>query len=168
MVIILMGVSGSGKSVVGNLLSQAIRSGYAEGDEFHSEANVEKMRGGTPLTDEDRWPWLDSMAEAIDGWRAEGKTMILACSALKKVYREILMGGRDDVLAVHLKGTKELISSRLSVRQHEYMPQSLLQSQFDTLEDPDETENVISVSIDATPEAIIEDIVDRLKARGLV
>ncbi|MBT3361144.1 MAG: gluconokinase [Rhodospirillales bacterium] len=168
MVIILMGVSGSGKSVVGNILSKAIASGYAEGDEFHSEANVEKMRGGTPLNDEDRWPWLDSMAEAIDGWRAEGKTMILACSALKRVYRDILMGSRDDVLAVHLKGSKELISSRLSVRKHEYMPSTLLQSQFDTLEEPDDSENVITVSIDATPETIVKNIVDRLKARGLV
>ncbi len=167
MVIVLMGVSGSGKSVVGNLLSKAIGSGYAEGDEFHSEANIEKMRGGTPLTDEDRWPWLDSMAEAIDGWRAEGKTMILACSALRKVYREILMSGRDDVLAVHLKGSQELIASRLSVRKHEYMPSTLLQSQFKTLEEPDDSENVITVSIDATPEAIVKTIVDRLKARGL-
>ncbi|MBL6945113.1 MAG: gluconokinase [Rhodospirillales bacterium] len=163
-----MGVSGSGKSVVGNILAKAISSGYAEGDEFHSEANVEKMRGGTPLNDEDRWPWLEAMAKAIDGWRAEDKIMILACSALKKVYREILMGGRDDVVAVHLKGTKELIASRLSVRSHEYMPQTLLQSQFDTLEEPDDTENVITVSIDATPEAIVKNIVDRLRARGLI
>jgi gluconokinase len=167
MIVIVMGVSGCGKSVVGSRLAAIMKAHYAEGDEFHSPANVEKMRGGTPLTDEDRWPWLRSIAARIDSWRADGENAVVACSALKKAYRDILMGDRPDVVTVHLKGSYELISSRLAKRQHEYMPTSLLKSQFETLEEPDETENVVTVSIDQTPDEIVAEAVTGLKAKGL-
>lgn len=168
MIVIVMGVSGCGKTVVGSRLAEILNAQFAEGDQFHSTENVEKMRGGTPLTDEDRWPWLRAIAAAIDTWRTEKKNAVVACSALRKVYREILMGDRDDVIAVHLKGSKELIAARLNERQHEYMPTALLQSQFDTLEEPDETENVITVEIGKKPEAIVAEIADRLRAKGMV
>ena len=168
MFVIVMGVSGCGKSVAGSRLAKVLDAHYAEGDEFHSEANIEKMRGGTPLTDEDRWPWLRSIASAIAGWRADGKNAVIACSALRKVYRDILADGKDDVVFAYLKGSMELISSRLAVRKHEYMPASLLKSQFDTLEEPGETENVIVIDIDKEPEAIVDEIVDRLRAKGMM
>jgi gluconokinase len=169
MIVIVMGVSGCGKTVVGSRLAEALGAQYAEGDEFHSRANIEKMRGGIPLTDEDRWPWLNAIADAIDDWRTHGRDAVIACSALKKVYRQILMGGRDDVVAVHLKGSKELIAARLAKRKHEYMPATLLQSQFDTLEAPDDkSENVITVDIDAAPEEIVATVLDRLRERGMI
>ena len=169
MIIIVMGVSGCGKTVVGSRLAERLGAHYAEGDQFHSPANVEKMRGGIPLTDEDRWPWLNAIAEAIDGWRGDGRDAVVACSALKKVYRDVLKGGRGDVLVVHLKGSKELIAGRLARRRHEYMPAALLQSQFDTLEPPDpRTENVIAVDIAPEPEAIVEAVLAGLRERKLI
>ena len=165
MIVIVMGVSGCGKTYVGSKLAEHLGGPFAEGDEFHSAENVAKMRGGTPLTDEDRWPWLRAIAARIDSWREEGQTAVVACSALRKVYRDILMGEREDVVAVHLKGSYALISARLSKRSHEYMPASLLKSQFDTLEEPDETENVITVSIDQTVDGIIDEIISRVKER---
>ena len=168
MVIIVMGVSGAGKTVIGSKLAETLGYQFAEGDSFHSAKNVKKMRSGMPLTDEDRWPWLQAMAESIDRWRATGENAVLACSALKKVYREILMGGRDDVVAVHLRGSHGLIAGRLSDRQHEYMPTTLLQSQFDALEEPGADENVLGVDIALEPEVIVSDIVTALTARGFL
>lgn len=169
MIIIVMGVSGCGKSVAGSRLAEKLGAHYAEGDQFHSPANVAKMRGGTPLTDEDRWPWLKSIAAAIDGWRSRGEDAVVACSALKKVYRDILRSGHDDVLFVHLKGSKELIASRLAKRRHEYMPTTLLQSQFDTLEPPDPAkENVLIVDITPEPEVILTNILASLRERKLI
>lgn len=169
MFVIVMGVSGCGKTAVGRRLAEALGAHYAEGDAFHSKTNIEKMRGGIPLTDEDRWPWLGAIAEAIDGWRTQGRDAVIACSALKKAYRQILRGGHDDVIFVHLKGSMDLIAARMARRQHEYMPAALLQSQFDTLEPPDEkTENVITVDIAPPPEAILETVLARLRERGLV
>lgn len=169
MIIIVMGVSGCGKSVVGGRLAEILGAPFAEGDQFHSKANVEKMRNGIPLTDEDRWPWLNAIAEAIDDWRTEGRNAVVACSALKKVYRDILRNGHDDVFIVHLKGTQELIAGRMAKRQHEYMPASLLQSQFDTLEPPDEaTEKVVTVDITPPPDAIVEAALGGLRAKGWI
>ena len=162
MVIILMGVSGAGKSEIGRRLAEALGIAFAEGDSFHPPANVEKMRDGTPLTDDDRLPWLDDLAAAMDGWQAEGRSTVLTCSALKRRYRDILKGGRAGVLLVHLKGSEALIRSRLSERQHDYMPGSLLASQFATLEEPDPSENPIAIDIAGTPETIVAAIVERL------
>ncbi|MDX9860297.1 MAG: gluconokinase [Rhodospirillales bacterium] len=169
MFIIVMGVSGCGKSVVGSRLAERLGAHYAEGDEFHSKANIEKMRSGIPLDDDDRWPWLNAIAEAIDDWRTHDRDAMIACSALKKAYRDILGGGRDDVVFVHLEGSMDLIASRMAKRQHEYMPATLLQSQFDTLEPPDEkAENVITVDIAPEPETIVEIVLDRLRKRGMI
>ena len=162
MVIILMGVSGAGKSEIGRRLAAALGVDFAEGDSFHPPANVEKMRGSIPLTDDDRLPWLADLAAAIDVWRTEGRSTVLTCSALKRRYRDILKGGRDGVLLVHLKGSEALIRSRLGERRHEYMPTSLLSSQFATLEEPDPSENPITVDIVGTPEAIVAAIVEHL------
>ena len=114
MVIVLMGVSGSGKTTVGKLLAQALGAEFAEGDAYHPPQNVEKMRRGIPLEDADRWPWLERLNAEIDRWLAAGKTVVLACSALKQSYRDVLANGRPGVRFVHLEGDKALIRGRLN------------------------------------------------------
>ncbi len=169
MIIIVMGVSGCGKSAVGSRLAELLGAHYAEGDEYHSKANIEKMRNGIPLNDDDRWPWLNAIAKAIDDWRTQGRDAVVACSALKRAYRKILGGGHEDVVFVHLKGSMELIASRMAKRKHEYMPATLLQSQFDTLEAPDDgTENSITVDITPPPETIVATTLDRLRERRMI
>jgi gluconokinase len=160
--VIIMGVSGSGKSTIADAL--ATRTGYREedGDSFHPAANVAKMHAGTPLTDEDRWPWLRAIAAAIDRNADAGTPVIIACSALKRAYRDILVHGRSDVRLVYLKGTQELIAKRLAARRNHFMPPSLLDSQFATLEEPTADEPVITSSIDAPVWAIVDDIVRQL------
>ncbi len=162
MIVILMGVSGCGKSVIGNLLSQRLGCQFAEGDSYHPPANREKMRGGTPLTDEDRWPWLRAIASDIDRWLAAGSDAVVACSALKKAYRDILVGSRAGVHLVHLKGSYELIYGRLTARKHEYMPVTLLKSQFATLEEPTAEERPIVVDIAEPADVLVEEIMTRL------
>jgi len=152
MVIILMGVSGVGKTAVGTRLADALGGRFAEGDDYHPPANVEKMESGVPLDDDDRQPWLETMSREIGGWLDKGETVVLACSALKQRYRDILRGGRQGVRFVYLKGSKDLISERLEQRRGHYMPPSLLDSQFDALEEP---EDAITVDVDATPDQIV-------------
>lgn len=147
MVIILMGVCGCGKTTIGELLAGELDWPYYDGDDFHPEANVAKMAQGIPLTDGDRFPWLRILAEKIGQWIAAGENAILGCSALKKKYREILVGERPEVRIVHLKGAKELIQRRLQERVHRYMPADLLDSQFAALEEPEE-----ALNIDIAPE----------------
>ncbi len=158
-VIVLMGVSGSGKSTIGVALSQKLGWPYADADEFHPAANVAKMSAGQPLTDEDRWPWLAAIAAHIDIARAEGRHAIVSCSALKRVYRDILIGARDDVRLVLLDGTKEEIFARMRARKDHFMPLALLDSQFATLERPGVDERPVVVSIDGTPEKIADAII---------
>ena len=122
MVIVVMGVSGSGKTTVGQLLADALGAEFAEGDAYHPPANIEKMRRGIPLEDADRWPWLQTLAAQIDRWLAAGTTVVLACSALKQRYRDVLAKGRPGVRFVHLKGDKTLIRLRLDGRRGHYMP----------------------------------------------
>lgn len=153
-VILLMGVSGSGKSTIGAALSKQLGWPYADADEFHPPANVAKMSTGQPLTDDDRWPWLNAIAAHIDRVRAEGRNAIVSCSALKRVYRDILIGAREDVRLVLLDGTKEEIFARMSARKDHFMPLSLLDSQFATLERPGADERPVVVSVDGTPEEI--------------
>jgi gluconokinase len=159
-VYVVMGVSGSGKSTVGGLIAEKLGARYAEGDSFHPPANVEKMRSGRPLDDDDRAPWLEAMVAAIRDWNARGEAVVLACSALKHRYREVLRGG-GDVRFIHLAGEKELIASRLAARKGHYMPAALLDSQFAALEPPDEGE-AITIGIDASADAIAAKVLERI------
>ena len=149
-----MGVSGSGKSTIGPALSKKLGWPYADADEFHPPANVAKMSAGQPLTDADRWPWLKAIAAHIDNVREQGRHAIVSCSALKRVYRDILIGAREDVRLVLLDGTKEEIFARMSRRKDHFMPLGLLDSQFATLERPGADERPIAVPIDGAPEEI--------------
>ena len=165
-VVMVMGVSGSGKSTVASLLAGRLGWEFEDGDDFHPAANVEKMQAGHPLTDEDRWPWLTAIAAWIDRVRAEGRHGVVTCSALKRAYREILVGDRPDVRLVYLKGDRELIGRRMAARHGHFMPTSLLDSQFRTLEEPAPDEDPLVVSVGATPQAIVAEIVETLKASG--
>jgi gluconokinase len=156
MIVVLMGVSGSGKSAIGELLAQRLGWAYLDADDYHPASNVEKMRTGTPLTDEDRWPWLDRMNGMLRERSGRGEKLILGCSALRQVYRERLEAGVPDLCWVHLEGSFELIQSRLLARKHRYMPPSLLQSQFATLEAP---QAALAVKIDATPDQVVDAVI---------
>jgi gluconokinase len=160
--VIVMGVSGCGKTTVGEAIAEDLGLEFRDGDSFHSAANVEKMRHGTALTDEDRWPWLAAMAAWIDACRQNGATGVLACSALKRVYRDALRAGHQDVRFVFLKGTKDEIAGRLAARKGHYMPPSLLDSQFATLEVPGADERPVTLSIMTTPEALAQAAIAQL------
>ena len=162
-VIVVMGVSGCGKSTVGKRLAERLGWHFAEADLFHPPANIDKMRRGIPLNDDDRWPWLQSIAAWIDGARRTAKRSVVTCSALKRSYREVIIGERVDVALVYLKGDYALIEKRLAARAHEYMPASLLKSQFDALEEPAAGENATVVAIDRPPEEIVAAIVAKLR-----
>lgn len=153
--VIVMGVSGSGKSSVGILLAKKLGLPYVEGDELHPKSNVEKMSKGTPLTDEDRWPWLDIIGERLAEGASSG--IVITCSALKLIYRDRLRKAAGGKLAfVFLDGSKELLTDRMGHRTGHFMPLSLLETQLATLERPDKEVGVVTVDIDATPEAIAE------------
>jgi len=135
MIVVVMGVSGCGKSTVGEALAASLGWRFLDADDFHPPANVAKMAAGTPLVDEDRWPWLDRLAAEMRAINAGGGDAVLACSALRQAYRDRLVAA-GDVRFVHLAGDLPTIAARLASRQHRYMPQSLLASQFATLEPP--------------------------------
>ena len=161
-VLVVMGVSGSGKTTVAALLAGRLGWEFEDGDDFHPPANVAKMAGGTPLTDTDRWPWLDSMAAWIDATRATGRRGVLACSALKRAYRQVLVGNRPDVRLVYLKGSKELIGARQSARQGHFMPPGLLDSQFAALEEPGPDEDPLVASVEPRPQQVVQDVAAQL------
>lgn len=159
MVVVLMGVAGSGKSTVGRLLAERAGATFYDADDFHPRANVEKMRDGVPLTDEDRLPWLGALRELIRDCLVRGVRAVLACSALKEEYRaRLLVDGR--VKFVYLKGDYSLIEERLKNRRGHFMKPGMLDSQFDTLEEP---RHALQVEVAAPPEEIVETIKDRLK-----
>jgi len=160
--LIVMGVSGSGKTTIGEVLAERLDWTFEDGDRFHPAANVAKMSAGHPLTDADRLPWLQAIADEIDLICKAGERAVIACSALKRAYRDILVHGRGDVRIVFLDGTQGLIAARLAARKGHFMPPGLLDSQFRTLEPPSDGENPVTVSIDAAVGTIVDDIVRQL------
>jgi gluconokinase len=162
---VMMGVSGSGKTTIAEGVARREGWRLVEGDDLHPAANVAKMKSGTPLTDEDRWPWLRAIADEIDAIRGRGESAVVTSSALKRAYREILIGGRPDVFLVYLKGSRELIGQRMATRKGHFMPPTLLDSQFATLQEPAADEHPIVVSIEPPPDEIVADVVRKLKER---
>lgn len=155
MIVLVMGVSGSGKNAVGEPLAKRLGWKFIDGDDYHPPENVKKMAAGTPLQDEDRRPWLDR----LNGMLRNEKDAVVACSALKEAYRRRLLAGIADFAIVYLHGSFELIRSRVEQRRHRYMPASLLQSQFDTLEPPHLAIDVdVSLDVDTNVNAIIEQV----------
>ena len=152
MIIILMGVSGSGKTTIGERLAQALGWPFYDGDQFHPPANVAKMQQGMPLTDEDRWPWLHALRTHMATWLQQGRSAVLTCSALKQAYREHLVVDEAEVKLVYLKGDYDLIHERLAQRHGHFMPPGLLASQFAALEEP---EQGVVVDIVHPPETIV-------------
>ena len=167
-VVIIMGVSGCGKSTVGALLAQRLGWEFEDADWFHPASNVDKMHSGIALTDEDRRPWLDAIAAWIDKTRRSGGHGVIACSALKRRYRDVLIGQRADVRLVYLKGDETLIARRIATRHEHFMPQSLLHSQFEALEEPEADENPLVVSIEPTPREIVARILSGLGIDALL
>jgi gluconokinase len=162
MVIVLMGVSGSGKTTIGRALAKSLRWGFSDADDFHSAANVEKMKNGIPLTDEDREPWLRRIKAAIEQWNRDEPGHVLACSALKGRYREIL--GRDDpeVKFVYLQGSFDLISQRLKERKGHFFNPALLRSQFEALESP---KDALVVDISKDPQEVVSAILEQVRRK---
>ena len=161
-VLIVMGVSGCGKSTIGALVAARLGWEFEDADWFHPVSNVDKMHSGIPLTDEDRWPWLDAVAAWIDKTRRSGGHGVVACSALKRGYRGILIGDRADVRLIYLKGDETQIARRIATRHEHFMPRSLLHSQFEGLEEPGPDENPIIVSIEPPPRAIVARILSAM------
>lgn len=160
-VLVLMGVSGSGKSTVGGMLAGAMGWDLQEGDDLHPQANIDKMATGHPLNDEDRWPWLDKIAVWIKSHTDAGQPGIVTCSALKRSYRDVLRG--EHVVFVHLAGSRDQIGQRLTARLDHYMPASLLDSQISTLEAIDPDEQAIVVDVGGSPAKIAEEILRRVE-----
>ena len=157
MILIAMGVSGAGKSRIGEMLAERLSCSYTDGDAFHSAANKEKMHHGIPLTDDDRWPWLRTIRAAIEEKQRAGETAVFTCSSLKRSYRDVLRGTDTDVRFVYLKGSFEVLHERLKTRTGHFFDPSLLKSQLDTLEEPGPDE-AIEVSIELTPEQIVDQV----------
>jgi gluconokinase len=163
-VLVVMGVSGSGKTTVGALLAGRLQWEFEDGDRFHPRSNVEKMQAGTPLTDQDRWPWLAAIEEWIDDIRQRGGHAVVACSALKRRYRDVLIGNRPDVRLIYLQGGESLVARRMAARRGHFMPKGLLHSQFETLEEPGADENPVTVSVAASPGEVVEQILASLRS----
>jgi carbohydrate kinase (thermoresistant glucokinase family) len=162
MIVLLMGVSGAGKTTVGAKLARALGAAFHEGDQFHPPANVAKMARGEPLDDADRRPWLEAIAAAIRRADQVGDSAVFACSALKRSYRDVLRGACAGLRLVHLAGGEALIRGRLDARHGHFMPPALLPSQFRTLEPPAAAEQAIVIDIAAAPDDIVARILDAL------
>jgi gluconokinase len=162
-IVVVMGVSGSGKTTIAAGLARKEGWLLLEGDQFHPPANIAKMQAGTPLTDADRWPWLLAIAAREDELRANGQSAVVACSALKRAYRNILIGDRPDTLLVYMRGSKALIAERMKARKDHFMPPALLDSQFDTLEEPGPDEHPIVVDIGSSVESVTQEAFRQLE-----
>lgn len=164
--IVVMGVQGTGKTTVGHLLAERIGATFIDGDDLHPQANKEKMGSGHPLDDVDRLPWLLTIADVMAAEHAAGRSVVVACSALKRWYREVIRNGVESTCFVHLAGERDLLAERLSHRNHEFMPPTLLDSQFETLQPLAPWEYGFPESVVPSPEAIVTDIVLRLDRGG--
>lgn len=158
-ILLVTGVSGSGKTTIGSLLAGRLGWEYAEADSFHPEANIEKMAAGHPLTDEDRWPWLDAIGAWIDATGAKGRPGVVTSSALKRVYRDRLRAGRPQVRLIYLDADRDTVARRLTARSGHFFPPALLDTQFADLEPPADDENPVRVPIDEDPLAIAEKLI---------
>jgi gluconokinase len=154
-ILVITGVSGVGKTTVGKLLAQKLGWEFFDADTFHPAANIEKMKHAVPLTDADREPWLDKMREAIEGWLREGKNAVLACSALKKAYRDHLRVS-PEVKVVFLRASRAQVAAQLQRRHGHFMPATLLDSQFADLEEPEPDEQALIIQIEGTPNDVVE------------
>lgn len=162
-VVVVMGVSGCGKSTIAAMLAGRMRWEFEEGDALHPPANVAKMASGQPLDDDDRAPWLAEVAAYIDRWLESGRSGVITCSALKRRYRDVIIGDRPNVRIAYLKGSRETIANRLAARQGHFMPAALLDSQMAALEEPTPDEHPITVEIGDRPEVIAARIGDELE-----
>ncbi|MFF3607671.1 gluconokinase, GntK/IdnK-type [Streptomyces sp. NPDC002463] len=161
--VLVVGVAGSGKSTVGQLLADRLGWAYRDADEFHSEADRAKMAAGHALTDDDREPWLEAIGEWMDGAIAAGRQAVVTCSALKRAYRDKLLAGRPDVLLVYLHGTRELLASRLAARNGHFFPAGLLETQLADLQEPEPDEHPLAVEIDQPPEAVVASVLSLMR-----
>jgi gluconokinase len=160
-----MGVAGTGKSTVGAALAHALGVAFVEGDEFHPARNVQRMKAGMPLTDADRSPWLAALAARLREAEETGAGLVMACSALKRSYREVLRAGAAGVTFIYLHGDRTLLAERLAQRHQHFMPASLLDSQLAALEPPAPEEGVWACDIGLSPRAIVAALVERMAAK---
>jgi gluconokinase len=160
-IVIVFGVSGAGKTTIGKLLAQELGWRFYEADDFHSQANIEKMPSGIPLTDEDRWPWLESLRQLIKRSLEVAENAVLACSALKRAYRERLRVS-DEVKFVFLRGDYALVEKQLRQRRGHFMNPELLPSQFADLEEPKPDEGALTIELGRTPQELVEEIKAKL------
>lgn len=161
--VVVMGVSGSGKTTIARRLAEDLGWTFAEGDDFHSQANRDKMASGTPLTDDDRWPWLRSIADWIRERGAAGESTVVTCSALRRAYREVLAAGNAHLQFCHVAVSPNELASRLQERTDHYMPASLLQSQLDTLEPLSDDEPGVTVVAEGSPEEAFAHVMQELE-----
>ncbi len=164
MIIVMMGICGSGKTTLGRLLAERLRVDFVEGDDYHTRENVAKMAQGQPLTDQDRWPWLRRLGAAVAQWAVEGKDVVVSCSALRRDYRNLLRAAAPGIRFVFLDGAVELVRRRMADRQDHFMPVALIESQIAALEDPRGEPGVIAVGIAGRPEEIVDAIAAALQA----
>jgi gluconokinase len=165
MIIVMMGICGSGKTTVGRMLATRLGVPFFEGDDYHTPENVAKMADGQPLTDDDRRPWLNALATALADWDARGQETVVSCSALRRSYRDLLSNAGRDVVFVFLEGAMDLVRQRMSSRQGHFMPTALIESQIEALEDPRGEPNVITGNISDPPDVLVTHIMEVLKAR---
>lgn len=161
--VVVMGVSGAGKSTVGECLARRLDLEYADADEFHDPLNVATMAAGTPLTDDERWPWL----EAIARWLADREQSggVVTCSGLRRVYRDVLRSGAPDAWFLHLVGSRDLMSDRVAGRPHHFMPAALVESQFETLEPPEDDERAIDIDAAIAPDDIVDAFLEQVRVQ---